>query len=61
MNKLYKNKKNGMIFGVCAGLSEFTGINLVAIRMLTVIGAVLTGSIVFWIYLLLGIVLPNKQ
>lgn len=61
MNKLYKNKKNGMIFGVCAGLSEFTGINLVAIRMLTVIGAVLTGSIVFWIYLLLGIVLPNKE
>lgn len=61
MNKLYKNKKNGMIFGVCAGLSEFTGINLVAIRMLTVIGTVLTGSIVFWIYLLLGIVLPNKQ
>lgn len=61
MNKLYKNKKNGMIFGVCAGLSEFTGINLVAIRILTVIGTVLTGSIVFWIYLLLGIVLPNKQ
>lgn len=61
MNKLYKNKKNGMIFGVCAGVSEFTGINLIAIRMLAVIGTVLTGSMVFWIYLLLGIVLPNKE
>lgn len=58
---LYKNKANGMIFGVCAGLSETTGINLTVLRLLTVIGAVFTGSLVLWIYLLLGIVLQNKE
>ena len=58
---LYKNKTNGMIFGVCAGLSETTGINLTVLRLLTVIGVVFTGSLVLWVYLLLAIVLQNKE
>jgi phage shock protein C len=61
MSSLYRNKNNGMIFGVCAGISESTGINLVLIRLLTVAGAIATGSLVFWLYLLLGILLPNKE
>lgn len=60
MNKLVKNKEKGMIFGVCAGLSDYTGIDVTLIRLATVIGSIMSGSIVFWIYLLLGILLPNK-
>jgi phage shock protein C len=61
MSKFTKNKKNGMIFGVCAGLSDYTGIDVSIIRLLTVFGAIVSGSLVFWIYLLLGIVLPRKE
>lgn len=61
MSKLYKNKSKGMIFGVCAGLSETTGIDVTILRLLTVAGAIFTGSLIFWIYLLLGILLPQKQ
>ena len=61
MSRLFKDKKNGMFFGVCAGLSETTGIDVTILRLLTVVGAIFTGSLIFWIYLLLGILLPQKQ
>ena len=60
MSKLFKNKQKGMIFGVCAGLSDFTGIDISIVRLLTVFGAIATGSVIFWIYLLLAILLPLK-
>lgn len=50
-----------MIFGVCSGLSEVTGVDVTILRLLTVVGAIFTGSLIFWIYLLLGILLPQKQ
>lgn len=61
MSKLHKNKKAGMLFGVCAGLSEYTGIDVSIIRLATVVGTIASGSIVFWVYLLLGILLPSKE
>jgi len=60
MSKLFKNKNKGMIFGVCAGLSDFTGIDISIVRLLTVFGAIATGSVIFWVYLLLAILLPLK-
>lgn len=59
--KIYKDTDNKMIFGVCAGLSDMTGIDVTVIRLATVLGAIFTGSLIFWIYLLLGIVLPRKS
>lgn len=61
MNKLTKNKDKGMVFGVCAGISDATGIDVTLIRLATVVGSIMSGSIVFWIYLLLGILLPSKR
>tara|TARA_Y100001972_G_C7589727_1_gene295628 strand:+ start:726 stop:911 length:186 start_codon:yes stop_codon:yes gene_type:complete len=61
MKKLYKNKEDGMFFGVCAGIADYTGIDTTIIRLLTLFGAVATGSIIFWVYLLLGILLPKKS
>lgn len=58
MNKLTKDIKNKMIFGVCAGLAKATGIDSSVIRLGFIFGAVFTGSILFWIYLLLAIILP---
>lgn len=59
--KIYKDTDNKMIFGVCAGLSDMTGIDVTVIRLATVLGAIFTGSLIFWIYLLLGVVLPRKS
>jgi phage shock protein C len=61
MSNLCKNKEDGMFFGVCAGISDYTGIDVTIIRLLTLFGAIATGSIIFWVYLLLGILLPKKS
>lgn len=50
-----------MLFGVCAGLSDATGIDVTILRLLVIFGTIFTGSLIFWIYLLLGIILPNKN
>lgn len=61
MKQLNKNKKNAMIFGVCAGLADYTGIDVSIIRILSIVGVFFSFSIIFWIYLLLAIVLPSNN
>jgi phage shock protein PspC (stress-responsive transcriptional regulator) len=52
---------NRSLFGVCGGLANYTGIDVSLIRILFVFGAIFTGSIVLWIYLLMALVLPNDE
>jgi phage shock protein C len=59
MTKLLKNNKDKMIFGVCSGLSDFTGIDVSIMRIIFVLGTFFSGSILFWIYLLLAFILPS--
>jgi len=58
---LHKSQENKMIFGVCGGLSNSTGIDSSIIRILFILGSIFTGSILFWIYILLAIILPYKS
>ena len=57
--KLTKDADNKLLFGVCSGLSKYTGVDATLIRIGFIIGSIFTGSILFWVYLGLGIVLPN--
>lgn len=59
MNKLYKSN-NKMLFGVCAGLAEWSGLDVSIVRLLTVIGTIMTGSVLFWLYILMAILLPRN-
>lgn len=60
MARLAKSK-NRSLFGVCGGLANYLGIDVSIIRILFVIGAICSGSIVFWLYLLLALVLPSEE
>ena len=55
--RLYKSSTNKQIMGVCGGLAEFFNIDPTVVRVITIILFFL-GSSGFWLYLLLGIVLP---
>jgi len=60
-NKLYKDPRKGKLMGVCAGLSDYTGIKATYIRIALVVGAVF--GFFFWIligYLILGLALEPK-
>ena len=59
-NRLYRDTRRGMIFGVCAGLAEYFGFDVKVTRVLTVVGAMFGFPVVFISYLVLGVMLPRK-
>lgn len=59
-NRLYRNRRNGVIFGVCAGIADYFGADLTVVRVLTILGSTFAGPLVFIAYVLLGFMLPVK-
>lgn len=59
MSKLSKDMKDNMFFGVCSGLAKYSGIDATVIRLGFIFGAIFTGSVLFWVYLILAIILPK--
>lgn len=60
MSKLTKDLNNRFLFGVCSGLSAYSGINITTIRLGFIFGSIFTGSILLWIYVLLILLMPKK-
>lgn len=58
--KLTKDIDNKLLFGVCSGLSRYTGVDTTLIRIGFILGSIFTGSILFWLYVLMAILLPRK-
>lgn len=54
--KLYRSRSK-KIAGVCQGLANYLGLDVTLVRVLAVI-TIFLGSLGFWIYLLLWIVMP---
>lgn len=61
MSKLTKDLNNNILFGVCSGLSKYSDIDVSVIRLAFIFGAIFTGSILFWIYVILAIILPKDR
>jgi len=60
-NSLTKSRDKKVLFGVCGGLSDFFGIDVSIIRIALILGTIVTGSLLFWIYILLALVLPKSD
>ena len=58
--KLYRQSNDKMIGGVCSGLAEYFEIDTSIIRVLFVI-ALFFGTMGFWLYILLWIIIPKKR
>ncbi|MEF2175015.1 MAG: PspC domain-containing protein [Candidatus Absconditabacteria bacterium] len=59
--KVYRNSTNGIIFGVCEGLGDIFEIDPVWIRLLFVVLTIIGLGSMIIIYLILAIIMPNKQ
>ena len=56
--KLYKDRANGMLCGVCAGLGEYIGLDVTIVRLLAVLlGFTSTGIL---LYIIAAILMPEK-
>ena len=58
--QLYRSMDDRMISGVCGGLGEYLGIDPTIIRLLFVFGTVVTGSGLFWVYLIMMLIVPEE-
>lgn len=58
--KFYKDKANGKVMGVCAGIADYTGIDILWARIGMLVLMWLSGGVVFMAYLALGILAENK-
>lgn len=61
-HRLYRDKENAMLAGVCAGIADYFGFNRRGTRVVTVLLALLPPFFAFVVisYLVLAIVLPVK-
>ncbi len=59
-NRLTRSRTNRVLGGVCAGLGTYLNIDPPWVRLFFVLLAV-TGSLGFWIYVLLWIIVPNED
>lgn len=55
--RLYRSRNRNILAGVCGGISDYFGIDALAVRIITVILAFAAG-LTIWIYLILWIIIP---
>jgi len=58
---LLKSKNDRVLFGVCGGIAKVTKIDSAIIRLGFILGTIFTGSILFWIYLVLALILRTED
>ncbi|MRS02467.1 PspC domain-containing protein [bacterium] len=58
--KLYRSISQRQLGGVCGGLGEYLNVDPTIMRLIFVAGFFLTGSLTFWAYLIMWIVVPES-
>ena len=60
INKLYRNPRRGMVFGVCAGIAEYFGFDVTVTRVVVAVGAFFSFFLFVVAYVVLGLILPVR-
>ena len=58
--KFYKDKQNAKWAGVCAGIADYTGVDVTVIRLAFVLGTIFTGGSALLAYFVISWMTPNK-
>ena len=59
-HRLYRDRENAMIAGVCAGIAEYFGFSRKGLRFVVAVGAVIFMPFVVVSYIILAIILPVR-
>ena len=59
-HRLYRDSENGWVFGVCAGLADLFQVNVVGVRVLTVVVAWFVTLPTVIVYVALGVLLRDR-
>ncbi len=58
--RFYRDKQNGKLFGICAGIADYTGFNVTLVRIGFLTTVFMSGGSVLPIYFIAALVTPNK-
>ena len=58
--RFYRDKRNGKIFGLCAGIADYTGIDANLVRWMMVLGAIFSGGSTIPLYIVASLISPDK-
>ncbi|HYD25639.1 MAG TPA: envelope stress response membrane protein PspC [Croceibacterium sp.] len=58
--KLYRDKQNGKLMGVCAGIADYTGVNTLWVRLAFLLMIVMTSGGIIPFYFIAGLALNKK-
>jgi phage shock protein C len=59
-HRLYRDKENAILAGVCAGLADYFGLNRKGLRIIVAISTFFFVPFVVLTYIILAIILPTK-
>ena len=59
-HRLYRDKENAMLAGVCAGLANYFGLNIKGLRLIVAVSTLFFFPFVVPAYIILAIILPVK-
>ena len=58
--RFYKDKAHGKLFGVCSGVADYTGVDVVLVRIMFVFSVFLSGGMTFPLYFITAMIADNK-
>lgn len=58
--RFYRDKINGKIMGVCAGIADYTGVDVLWVRLGAILATVLGSGLIIPIYILAGMLADTK-
>ena len=58
--RFYRDKRNGKIMGVCAGIADYTGFDVNLVRVCFIATVFMSGGSVLPFYFIAGFVTPSK-
>jgi phage shock protein C len=58
--RFYRDKRNGKLMGVCAGIADYTGFDVSLVRVCMVAAMFISGGSILPFYIIAGFVTPKK-
>ena len=58
--RFYRDKRNGKVMGVCAGIADYTGIDVNMVRMMLVVSIFMSGGSTIPLYFIAGWISPDQ-
>jgi len=58
--RFYKDKRNGKVMGVCAGIADYTGLDVTVVRIMMFMAIWLSGFSVLPFYFVMGMIAEDR-